>query len=117
MKAALVIALEPLSPLAPLAPLAPVTGAELLPPQPAAARIATRALPSARYTHLPHTQRPKVARQPARPGAEGLQVNRFRQPRVSFQTPRPEGAVIRRSGEGSCGPGTRTPNTCSRGRR
>src|SRR3954463_2113197 len=81
MKAALVIALEPLSPLAPLAPLAPVTGAELLPPQPAAARIATTALQSARYTHLPHTQRPKVASQPARPGAEPREVNRSRQRR------------------------------------
>ena len=55
MKADLESAADPLGPLAPLAPLAPVTGAELLPPQPDAIKIAATATPAERYRCLPHT--------------------------------------------------------------
>src|SRR5689334_16891350 len=66
MKASLVRPAEPPAPLAPLAPLAPddVT-VEESPPHPDAASIATTAPPSARYEHLPHTSRLKVAPAPA----------------------------------------------------
>jgi hypothetical protein len=44
-----------------------VTGAELSPPQPETTSIAAIEPASARYAHLPHTERLKVARAASRP--------------------------------------------------
>src|SRR5215211_874204 len=105
MNSAFVRAPAPPGPLTPLAPLAPVTGAELLSPQPAST-IAPTAAPSERYAHLPHTERIKVARATQHRWSENPRISAVFHP-----------SSLEDGQEGGCGPGTRTPNSCSRGRR
>src|SRR5258705_12646833 len=98
MKSALLRPVAPPAPLAPLAPLAPELTVDELLPHPDTARTATRAPPSARYEHLPHTQR-----QGSRGGRydDGWKTHAY----VRLSIHRCRWRAL------SCGPGTRTPNT------